>query len=148
MVLSCAAASVMLPACCFQSLASGLSVEDHARSSRWLINPFPGLVSLWRLGIDGRTTWPVALKKDYRTPQMLLVYANCMCLRSISGAKKSGVALYVSALRLLPWNQTLSGLTPNTGGTKVRDHPKAVGSCASAAMVGISYRVGTYTTCF
>ena len=28
----------------------------------------------------------------------------------------------------------------DTGGTKVRDHPKAVGSCASAAMVGISYR--------
>ena len=28
----------------------------------------------------------------------------------------------------------------DTGGTKVRDHPKVVGSRASAAMVGISYR--------
>ena len=28
----------------------------------------------------------------------------------------------------------------DTGGTKVRDHPKVVGTCASAAMVGISYR--------
>ena len=34
----------------------------------------------------------------------------------------------------LVWTDT------DTGGTKVRDYPKAVGSCASAAMVGISYR--------
>ena len=34
----------------------------------------------------------------------------------------------------LVWTDT------DTGGTKVRDHPKAAGSCASAAMVGISYR--------
>ena len=51
-------------------------------------------------------------RKRYHSPQILLVYANCMCLRSISGAKKSRVALYVSASRRLPWNQTLSGLTP------------------------------------
>ena len=65
-----------------------------------------------------------------------------MCLRSISGEKESGVALNALAPRLLPWNQTLSGLTQiRVGvGTKVRDHPKAVGLCASAVMVGISYR--------
>ena len=34
----------------------------------------------------------------------------------------------------LVWTDT------DTGGTKVRDHPKAVGACASAAMVEISYR--------
>ena len=62
------------------------------------------------------TSWPHYVvrssEKRYCSPQILLVYANCMCLRSISGAKKRRVALYVSASRLLPWNQTLSGLTP------------------------------------
>ena len=39
------------------------------------------------------------------------------------------------------------GLTPIRvrGGTKVRDHPKAVGSCASAVTVRVSYR-DVYTT--
>jgi hypothetical protein len=33
------------------------------------LNPFPGLTCLNRLGIDGRTTWPVALKKDTVAPK-------------------------------------------------------------------------------
>ena len=62
-----------------------------------------------------------------------------MCLRSISGAKKWGsfIRYGTTAAPLEPdlvWTDT------DTGGTKVRDYPKAVGSCASAAMVGISYR--------
>ena len=89
--------------------------------------------------------WPVALQKDTVAPK----YYWCRIILCVLGqypAQKSGLALYVLAPRprLLPWNQTLTGLTPfadsDTGGTKVRDHPKAVGACASAAMVGISYR--------
>ena len=62
-----------------------------------------------------------------------------MCLRSISGAKKweSFKRYGTTAAPLEPdlvWADT------DTGGTKVRDHPKTVGSWASAAMVGISYR--------
>ena len=63
-----------------------------------------------------------------------------MCLRSISGAKKKWgrfIRFGTTAAPLEPdlvWNDT------DTGGTKVRDHPKALGSCASAVMVGLSYR--------
>ena len=38
-----------------------------------------------------------------------------------------------------PLEPDLDWTDADTGGTKVRDHSKVVGSCASAAMVGISY---------
>ena len=48
-----------------------------------------------------------------------------------------------------PLEPDLVWIDANTGRTNVRDHPKAVGSCASAAMVGIPYtHTGTYTTRF
>ena len=62
-----------------------------------------------------------------------------MCLRSISGAKKWGRFIRFGATAA-PLEPDLVWTDADTGGTKVRDHPKAVGSCASAAMVGISYR--------
>ena len=39
-----------------------------------------------------------------------------------------------------PLEPDLVWVDADTGETKVRDHPKTVGSCASAAMVGVSYR--------
>ena len=62
-----------------------------------------------------------------------------MCLRSISGAKKWGRFIRFGATAA-PLEPDLVWTDADTGGTKVRDHPKVVGSCASAAMVGISYR--------
>ena len=70
-----------------------------------------------------------------------------MCLRSISGAKQNGVALYVSASRLLPWEPDLVWTDADTGGTKFRDHPKVVGSRAQVPRWS-GYHTGTYTTCF
>ena len=61
-------------------------------------------------------------------------------------AQKNGVALYVSAPRLLPWNQTLSGLTP------IRVGPRSViirRPWGRAQVPRLSaYHTGTYTTCF
>ena len=62
-----------------------------------------------------------------------------MCLRSISGAKKWGRFIRFGAMAA-PLELDLVWTDADTGGTKVRDHLKVVGSCASAVMVGISYR--------
>ena len=81
-------------------------------------------------------------EKRYGSPQILLEYANRMCLRSFSGGAKKVGRFILSATRIAPpWNH-LVWTGADTGGTKVRDHPKVVESCASAAMVGISY-IGT-----
>ena len=49
-------------------------------------------------------------------------------------------SLYRFGVRTAPLEPDLVWTDADTGRTKVRDHPKVVGSCASAAMVGISYR--------
>ena len=46
-----------------------------------VFNPFPVLVLLKGLGIDGRTTWPVALKKDTVAPK----YYWCMLIVCVLG---------------------------------------------------------------
>ena len=68
-----------------------------------------------------------------------------MCLMSMSGATKGGRCIRFGAMAAL-LEPDLVWVDTDTGGTKVRDHPKAVRSCASAAMVGVSYRDNT--TCF
>ena len=67
-------------------------------------------------------------------------------LRSISGAKKWGRFIRFGATAA-PLEPDLVWTDADTGGIKVCDHPKVVGSCASAVMVGISC-IGTYTTCY
>ena len=62
-----------------------------------------------------------------------------MSLRSVSSAKKWSHFIRFGATAA-PLEPDFVWIDANTGRTNVRDHPKAVGSCASAAMVGISYR--------
>ena len=91
----------------------------------------------------GRTTWPVALKNIPHPPIIAtrpLSYAYG--IGSDSSKTKRGVALYVSELHAVPvapLEPPLVWVDPDTGRTKVRDHPKPVGSCASAAMGRIPY---------
>ena len=123
------------------------SAENHFLH----FNPLIMLVLYTKLGMIS-TSRPHYVARSpetrYRSPQILLVLdINLMylsLLRLISGATESGVALYVSARRLLPpgnqgWTPFACGLTPMWV-IKVRDHPEAMGSCTSAAVVvGISY---------
>ena len=107
--------------------------------SNTFFNPFPGLTLLKGLGIDGRTTWPVALKKDTVAPK----YYWCMLIVCVLGqflAQKKWESFKRYGTTAAPLEPDLVWTDTDTGGTKVRDYPKAVGSCASAAMVGISYR--------
>ena len=79
-------------------LVSGHKVAGGftAAASGGTLNPFPVLVFIkfiYRLGIDGRTTWPVALKKDTVPPQ----YYWCMLILCVLGqflAQKEVGSLY------------------------------------------------------
>ena len=51
-----------------------------------------------------------------------------MCLRSISGAKKVESRFIRFSATAAPLDPDLVWTDANTGGTKVRDHPKVVGS--------------------
>jgi hypothetical protein len=103
-------------------------------------NPFPGLLCCSTVGIFDHTTWPVALKKDTVPPKydwcMLTVcgLGQFLAQKKWESFKRYGTTAAPLEPDDLVWTDT------DTGGTKVRDYPKAVGSCASATMVGISYR--------
>ena len=60
----------------------------------------------------------------------------------MSGAKKWDcfIRFGATASPLDSLEPDLVWVDADTGGTKVCGHPKAVGSCASAAMVGLPYR--------
>ena len=116
-----------------------LADTDETSFEEVQFNPFPILFLLKGIGIFDHTTWPVALKKDTVPPK----YYWCMLIVCVLGqflAQKKWGRFIRYGTTAAPLEPDLVWTDTDTGGTKVRDYPKAVGSCASAAMVGISYR--------
>ena len=103
-----------------------------------VINPFPTLIPHEGLGIPS-TSRPqyvaCSSEKRYRSPQILFVYSPYRIIVCVLGqyeypARKKWGRFIRFGATAAPLEPDLVWTDADTGGTTVRDHPKAVGSCA------------------